>query len=186
MDDKVNIFWLDANNVAELIQSIDVGEFPYKILNSKTQKYTIFKHKEVYIAWPTINNKIYHNIGQNEYFRESENLRGSLFKSNLKMLNETILFPCVLDLHIQSLSPIQFVFDWYNPYILNYPMRIAITGDPEEFVADKIDYEYVVVDGVAHIEYIPEECGKLVDSIPEHYWTLRNYKLNQKLDGWQY
>ncbi len=73
------------------------------------------------------------------------------------------------------------VFPDYKPGILSYPRRIIISSNElDDFVSDKLLYEYVIVDGVAYIEYLLDSDKNLVDGIPDENWLVREFKNNQK------
>jgi hypothetical protein len=70
--------------------------------------------------------------------------------------------------------------------VLTYPKRKIIFGSKKrlmatvrQFVSDKTNYEFMIADGKAYVEYLDKGEEHLADKIPAGNWLLRN-KTNGK------
>jgi hypothetical protein len=84
---------------------------------------------------------------------------------------------------VAETQPTTKVFDHYNPAILTYPRRFILTGPElsrqvQSFIIDKLKSDYVIVDGVAYIEYLTKADAHVKDSIPIDNWAVSKWKLS--------
>ncbi len=75
------------------------------------------------------------------------------------------------------------VFAHYDPNLVTIPRRRVLIGTGQDleqavlaFLADKVEGDYVLVDGTAYIEYLPKELAHLVGKVPEANWLVRRYR----------
>lgn len=77
------------------------------------------------------------------------------------------------------------VFPHYDPQLMTLPRRRVITtaeanGDLEaavrDFLRDKPLSDYVIVDGVAYVEYLPASLAPMAGQVPADNWQVRAYK----------
>jgi len=74
------------------------------------------------------------------------------------------------------------VFDDYVPGVLTYPRREIIKnhGDLDRqiqrFLASKIAGDYIIVDGVAYVEYLLPGEEELLSQIPTTKWKVKEYR----------
>jgi hypothetical protein len=79
-----------------------------------------------------------------------------------------------------SLETLPPPFDPITVNILTYPHRHIVRGGNLQnvvmvFVADKFKYEYVIVNGVAYIEYINNDESDMV--IPHKNWVIAAWRM---------
>jgi hypothetical protein len=183
MDAKPRLYWLSSDEVLEYTDDIKQKRCLYDIVDIKTQTYLIFDVKDkpgVKIAWPTINGQIYHT-NEIVYFRRDASLQELLVGDD----DIKLIFPCLTE-DADKVSN-QKLFTWYNPSIINYPMRLVLKNDSEQelnssitsFAKDVVDYDYIIIDDTAYVEYVPSWAGKLVDLIPEHNWEIKLYRISR-------
>lgn len=82
---------------------------------------------------------------------------------------------------IEERKKSNLVFKNYNPTLLTFPRRMIISGDDIErkvldFVSDKIKYDFIVVDGIAYVEYLTTDDKNIVGRLPASSWQVRRYK----------
>lgn len=73
------------------------------------------------------------------------------------------------------------IFGYYNPSILTFPRRIIIEGKQvrlkiEEFIKDKLKYDYIILGDKAYIEYLIYGDKNIVEKIPDSNWKIREYR----------
>jgi hypothetical protein len=82
------------------------------------------------------------------------------------------------------------VFPHYDPNLITIPRRRVLTGQDGiakleqvvvSFLADKVESDFVIVDGVAYIEYLPRELEYLIGRVPETNWLVRRYRQANQL-----
>lgn len=91
-------------------------------------------------------------------------------------------FPYVL---IQQQTPAQEhgIFNNFKPGLLTFPRRHIITGKKrilelkvQEFLRDKGEHDYVIIDDTCYIEFLPRTEEYLKTKIPAENWLTRRYK----------
>lgn len=99
-------------------------------------------------------------------------------------------YPHVIDNSAQSAtvsafgSPAVSLFSGYKPGILTYPRRVILTGGDvaakaNEFVADKLRSDVIVLDGKAYVEYLTVDDKDILNSIPAKNWQIAAYRARQ-------
>ena len=85
-----------------------------------------------------------------------------------------------------SPRPAQPVFPHYDPNLITIPRRRVLSGAGAAleqavatFLADKVEGDFVIVNNLAYIEYLPRELDHLVGRVPEANWLVRRYRLAQ-------
>lgn len=77
------------------------------------------------------------------------------------------------------------VFDVYDPALLTFPRRMIMDNVNKDIVdnwcADKGFCDYIILDGVAYIEYLTQSQMHLKDQIPASYWQVAVYRKKNKL-----
>lgn len=76
------------------------------------------------------------------------------------------------------------VFKYYNPKILTFPQkivfknanRIALEESVKEFLVDKIDYDYIIINDLAYVEYFHYKYRGEAEKIPKSMRELFKYK----------
>jgi hypothetical protein len=78
------------------------------------------------------------------------------------------------------------VFEVYSPDIITYPRRVIFVGPKvdlikkvQEFVADKLQHDHIIIDDRAYVEYLLRADSKIAKQIPDKNWQIATYRKNR-------
>lgn len=82
----------------------------------------------------------------------------------------------------KSLNTESVVFKCYKPHILTFPHKLILEGENLEqrvrdFLYDKIDYDYIIVDNKAYIEYFNSQYKNVAIKIPPEQREIHCYRM---------